>query len=75
MRSRFGGLPEVQGGEPLRFTQVISYDGPTLVEGVGFDDPAWDDETLSAVVREFEIMSEAPRQIPDELRQRHPRAP
>ena len=30
MRSRFGGLLQVQEGEPLRFTQIINYDGTTL---------------------------------------------
>ena len=28
--SRFGGLLELQDGQPLRFTQIINYDGTTL---------------------------------------------
>lgn len=28
--SRFGGLLEVRGGQPVRFTQLINYDGTTL---------------------------------------------
>ena len=28
--SRFGGLLEIRNGEPIRFTQIINYDGSTL---------------------------------------------
>lgn len=28
--SRFGGLVEMNGGEPVRFTQIINYDGTTI---------------------------------------------
>ncbi|HUU49686.1 MAG TPA: NrpR regulatory domain-containing protein [Nitrospinota bacterium] len=30
VRSRFGGLLEMRDGEPLRFTEIISYDGSSL---------------------------------------------
>jgi len=30
MTSRFGGLLELHGGEPVRFSQIINYDGSTL---------------------------------------------
>ena len=46
-----------------------------FVKGVGFDGFAGDDKTLSAVVRKFEIMGEAAKQVPDELRQQHPEVP
>ncbi len=30
MTSRFGGLPELESGNPRRFTQIINYDGSSL---------------------------------------------
>ena len=46
-----------------------------FVEGADFEAFAGDDKTLSAVIRKFEIMGEAAKQIPDELRQQHPEVP
>ena len=34
-----------------------------------------DDKTTSAVMRKLEVISEATKQIPDEIRQSHPRVP
>ncbi len=34
-----------------------------------------DDKTSSAVLRKFEIIGEAAKQIPDEIRQKHPAIP
>ena len=34
-----------------------------------------DDKTASAVLRKFEVIGEAAKQIPDDVRQRHPGAP
>lgn len=34
-----------------------------------------DDKTSSAVLRKFEIIGEAAKQIPDEIRQKHPTIP
>ena len=30
LRSRFGGLLQIEGGQPKRFTQIINYDGTSL---------------------------------------------
>ena len=40
------------------------------VKGMSFDDFCNDRKTYSAVVREFEIIGEAVRKLPDELKQR-----
>lgn len=51
----------------------------TSIQGFvqGFDFQAFvdDDRTSSAVIRKFEILGEATKQIPDGLRQRYPGVP
>ena len=44
-----------------------------FVEGMNFDDLVNDDKTSSAVVRKFEVIGEATKHIPDQLRERHPK--
>lgn len=46
-----------------------------FVEGMDFEDFQGDDKTSSAVVRKFEIIGEATKQIPEEVRQKHPQVP
>lgn len=46
-----------------------------FVEGITFEQFQQDDKTTSAVVRKFEIIGEASRNIPDEVKQRHPEVP
>jgi uncharacterized protein with HEPN domain len=46
-----------------------------FVEGMDFEDFREDDKTSSAVVRKFEIIGEATKQIPEEIRQKYPKVP
>lgn len=46
-----------------------------FVEGMSFDEFRTDDKTSSAVVRKFEIIGEATKNIPDEIRQQYPTVP
>lgn len=46
-----------------------------FVKGITFDDFVKDDKTTSAVIRKFEIIGEAAKQIPDEIRQEYPTIP
>jgi uncharacterized protein with HEPN domain len=43
-----------------------------FVEGMNFEEFKKDDKTSSAVVRKFEIIGEATKHIPDEIRQKYP---
>lgn len=46
-----------------------------FVEGMGFEKFREDDKTSSAVIRKFEIIGEAAKHIPDEIRQKYPDIP
>ena len=46
-----------------------------FVAGTSFEAFQADDKTISAVVRKLEIIGEAAKQIPEEMRQSHPRVP
>ncbi len=46
-----------------------------FVAGIDLEAFQADDKTTSAVMRKLEIIGEATKQIPDEIRQNHPRVP
>jgi uncharacterized protein with HEPN domain len=46
-----------------------------FIAGIDLDSFQRDDKTASAVMRKLEIMGEAVKQIPDEIRQKHPQVP
>jgi uncharacterized protein with HEPN domain len=46
-----------------------------FIEGMSFEDFQQDDKTASAVIRKFEIIGEASRNISDNVKQRHPEVP
>lgn len=46
-----------------------------FVKDISYDDFVKDDKTASAVIRKFEIIGEATKQIPDEIRQKYPTIP
>jgi len=46
-----------------------------FVEGMSFEEFRGDDKTASAVIRKFEIIGEATKNIPDEIRQKYPTVP
>ena len=45
------------------------------VKGLTFDEFARDTKTIDAVTRNFEIIGEATKHIPDEVRQKYPDVP
>jgi len=46
-----------------------------FIAGMDLNSFQEDDKTASAVMRKLEIMGEAVKQIPDEIRQKHPKVP
>ncbi|MCY2988455.1 MAG: DUF86 domain-containing protein [Planctomycetota bacterium] len=46
-----------------------------FVEGIAYEDFLGDDKTVYAVVRALEILGEATKRIPPEIRDRHPEVP
>jgi uncharacterized protein with HEPN domain len=52
---------------------MIAIEG--FVEGQSFDDFRADDKTSSAVVRKFEVIGEAAKQIPEEIRNKYTTVP
>ncbi len=46
-----------------------------FIEGMGVEEFQADDKTTSAVIRKFEIIGEASRNIPEEVKQKHPEVP
>ncbi len=47
----------------------------TFIAGMDLDTFRTDDKTASAVMRKLEIIGEAVKQIPDEIRQKHTQVP
>lgn len=46
-----------------------------FIEDMDFEEFKADDKTSSAVIRKFEIVGEATKHIPDEIRQKYPQIP
>jgi uncharacterized protein with HEPN domain len=46
-----------------------------FVKGMSFEEFRADDKTTSAVIRKFEIIGEATKQIPDDIRWKYPDVP
>ena len=46
-----------------------------FIAGMDLDSFQRDDKTTSAVIRKLEIIGEAVKQLPDEIRQKHPEVP
>lgn len=46
-----------------------------FVEGMSLEEVVSDDRTSSAIIRKFEIIGEAAKNIPDGLKEKHPEVP
>ena len=47
----------------------------TFTTGMSYEDFAEDDKTVFAVIRALEVIGEATKRLPDDLRTRHPQIP
>jgi len=47
----------------------------SFIEGQSFEDFKKDDKTSSAVIRKFEIIGEAAKQVPESVKQKYPSVP
>ncbi len=47
----------------------------TYVEGLTFEEFAEDSKTVDAIVRNFEVIGEATKRIPEETKEKHPEIP
>lgn len=47
----------------------------TFTKGMSYEDFAEDDKTVFAVIRALEVIGEATKRLPDDLRTRHPQIP
>lgn len=64
--------------EPARVLAIIAHNialARRFIEGMSFASFAGDERTLYAVTRCLEIVSEAARRLPDEVKARHPGVP
>lgn len=46
-----------------------------FVKGMNYEEFIDDDKTTSAVIRKFEIIGEATKQVPDDIKQKYPEIP
>jgi predicted nucleotidyltransferase len=62
-------------GSVIRAEQKETSDIEIFVEDMNFESFRNDNKTTSAVIRKFEIMGEATKQIPDKIRQKYSEVP
>ena len=55
------------------FTAMVAIQ--EFIEGMNFETFEADDKTASAVIRKLEIIGEATKNVPEEIRRKHPQVP
>lgn len=55
------------------FDAIVSIEN--FVQNMSFDEFEQDDKTVSAVIRKFEIIGEATKQVPEEIKKEFPQIP